>query len=157
MSLLQFRILNGWPLFFLIAALTFVGMMAGLALIGVSTPEAVVKLIIPSVHFASPWIFVAFATSPLLQPSPGSVSQWLSRNRSYTGLSFAAGFGWQAVFIAVLMAMYPFYYWEELQVASDLLGRVASYILLIALTVTSFFPVRRKRRLRPSNSGLRLV
>ena len=54
MSLLQFRILNGWPLFFLIAALTFVGMMAGLALIGVSTPEAVVKLIILSVQFAFP-------------------------------------------------------------------------------------------------------
>ena len=106
MSLLQFRILNGWPLFFLIAALTF----------------------------------VAFATSPLLQLSPGSVSQWLSRNRRYTCLTFAAGFGWQAVFIAVLMAMYPSYYWEELHVASDLLGRVASYILLIALTVTSFFP-----------------
>ena len=48
------------------------------------------------------------------------------------------GFGWQAVFIAALVAMYPSYYWEELQVASDLLGRVASYILLIALTVTSF-------------------
>jgi hypothetical protein len=43
------------------------------------------------------------------------------------------------VFIAALVAMYPSYYWEELQVASDLLGRVARYILLIALTVTSFF------------------
>jgi sulfoxide reductase heme-binding subunit YedZ len=146
MSLLQYRILNGWPLFFLIAVLTFAGMMAGLTLIGVSTPEAVVKLIILSVQFASPWIFVAFVTSPLVQLFPGSVPKWLARNRRYTGLSFAAGFGWQAVFIAVLLTMYPSYYWEELHNASDLLGRVASYILLVALTVTSFFPVRRKMR-----------
>jgi sulfoxide reductase heme-binding subunit YedZ len=146
MSLLQHRMLNGWPLFFLIAALTFAGMMAGLTLIGVSTPEAVVKLIILSVQFASPWIFVAFVTSPLVQLFPGSVPKWLARNRRYAGLSFAAGFGWQAVFIAVLLTMYPSYYWEELHNASDLLGRVASYILLVALTVTSFFPVRRKMR-----------
>ena len=146
MSLLQFRILNGWPLFFLIAALTFVGMMAGLALIGVSTPEAVVKLIIPSVHFASPWIFVAFVTSPLVQLFPGSMSKWLARNRRYVGLSFAAGFGWQAVFIAILLVLHAPYYWEELHNSIDLLLRMASYIFLLAMTITSFFAVRRTMR-----------
>jgi sulfoxide reductase heme-binding subunit YedZ len=146
MSLLQYRILNGWPLFFLIAALTFAGMMAGLILIGVQTPEATVNLIRLSVQIASPWIYVAFVTSPLLQLFPGSVSKWLSRNRRYFGLSFAAGFGWQAVFIAVLLALYPAYYWEELHNATDLFLRMVSYVFLLALTVTSFFPVRRKMR-----------
>jgi sulfoxide reductase heme-binding subunit YedZ len=146
MSLLQYRILNGWPLFFLIAALTFAGMMAGLILIGVQTPEAMVNLIRLSVQIASPWIFVAFVTSPLAQLFPGSASKWLSRNRRYFGLSFAAGFGWQAVFIAVLLALHPAYYWEELHNATDLFLRMVSYVFLLALTVTSFFPVRRKMR-----------
>jgi sulfoxide reductase heme-binding subunit YedZ len=144
MTWLQHRALNGWPLFLLIGALTFIAMMIGLALIGVSTPEAVVKLIILSVQLASPWIFVAFATSALVQLFPGSVSHWLAKNRRYTGLSFAAGFGWQAVFIAVLLTMYPSYYWEVLHTPDDLTIRIASYVLLITITITSFFPVRRR-------------
>ena len=36
MSLLQYRVLNGWPLFFLIAALNFACIIAGLVLIRVS-------------------------------------------------------------------------------------------------------------------------
>ena len=146
MSALQHKALNGWPFFFLIAAMTFVGMMAGLALIGISSPEATVKLIRLSVQFASPWIYIAFVTSALTQLFPGSVSDWLARNRRYTGLSFAAGFGWQAVFIAVLFAFHASYYWEVLHTPDGLFLRIVSYIVLIAMTVTSFFPVRRKIR-----------
>ena len=146
MSALEYRILNGWPLFFLIAVLTFAGMVAGILLIGTATPEATVELIRLSVQFASPWVFIAFVTSPLKQFFPGSISNWLFRNRRYTGLSFAAGFAWQAVFIAVLFALHPPYYGEELHNTFDLTGRIASYILLIAMTVTSFYSVRRKMR-----------
>ncbi len=146
MSPLQHRILNGWSLFYLIAALTFACMMAGLMVIGTSSPEAVVSLIRLSVQFATPWIFVAFATSALAQLFPGGLSDWLARNRRYTGLSFAAGFGWQAVFIGVLFALHASYYWEELHNTADLALRIASYVFLAALTVTSFFPVRQKMR-----------
>ena len=146
MSMLQHRLLNGWPFFSLIAAVTFAGMMIGLIRFGVATPEATVKLIRLSVQFASPWIFIAFATSALVQLFPGSASKWLARNRRYTGLSFAAGFGWQAVFIAVLFALHADYYWQELHEASDLILRVLSYFVLFALTITSFFPVRRRMR-----------
>ncbi|XXK44471.1 hypothetical protein ACMAY4_09350 [Porticoccaceae bacterium nBUS_17] len=136
--------LNGWPLFILIALLTLGGMLAGMLIIGISSPEATVKLIRLSVQFASPWIFIAFVTSALVTLFPGAISQWLLRNRRYTGLSFAAGFAWQAVFIAVLLDLYPAYYWDELHKTSDLVGRSLSYVLLLALTVTSFYPVRRK-------------
>ncbi len=146
MSLLQHRVLNGWPLFFLIAALTLVGMIAGLISFGTSTPEDTVSLIRLSVQFASPWVFIAFATSALVQLFPGRMSKWLARNRRYTGLSFAAGFGWQAVFIAMLFALHADYYWQELHVASDLILRVLSYVALFALTITSFFPIRRRMR-----------
>jgi len=142
--LLQHRVLNGWPLFYLIALLTLGGMIAGMLIIGISSPEATVKLIRLSVQFASPWIFIAFVTSALVTLFPGAISQWLLRNRRYTGLSFAAGFAWQAVFIAVLLHLYPAYYWDELHKTSDLVGRSLSYVLLLALAVTSFYPVRRK-------------
>jgi hypothetical protein len=136
--------LNGWPLFYLIALLTLGGMVAGMLIIGISSPEATVKLIRLSVQFASPWILIAFVTSALVTLFPGAISQWLLRNRRYTGLSFAAGFAWQAVFIAVLLYLYPAYYWDELHKTSDLVGRSLSYVFLLALTVTSFYPVRRK-------------
>ena len=119
-------------------------MVAGMLIIGISSPEATVKLIRLSVQFASPWIFIAFVTSALVTLFPGAISQWLLRNRRYTGLSFAAGFAWQAVFIAVLLHLYPAYYWDELHKTSDLVGRSLSYVLLLALAVTSFYPVRRK-------------
>jgi hypothetical protein len=136
--------LNGWPLFYLIALLTLGGMVAGMLTIDISSPEATVKLIRLSVQFASPWILIAFVTSALVTLFPGAISQWLLRNRRYTGLSFAAGFAWQAVFIAVLLDLYPAYYWDELHKTSDLVGRSLSYVFLLALTVTSFYPVRRK-------------
>lgn len=128
----------------MIAALTFGGMVVGMILIGFSSPEATVSLIRLSVQFASPWIFIAFVTSALATLFPNALSKWLLRNRRYTGLSFAAGFAWQAVFIAVLLTLYPAHYWDDLHNASDLLGRSLSYVFLLALTVTSFLPVRRK-------------
>lgn len=119
-------------------------MVAGMLIIGISSPEATVKLIRLSVQFASPWIYIAFVTTALTTFFPNAFSKWLLRNRRYTGLSFAAGFAWQAVFIAVLLDLYPAYYWDELHKTSDLVGRSLSYVLLLALTITSFYPVRRK-------------
>jgi len=145
-SLLRHSSLNSWPLFYLVAGLTFAVICVGLVVIGVSTPEAAVSMIRLSVQLASPWIFLAFVARPLVQLYPGSFSKWLLRNRRYLGLSFAAGFGWQAVFIAVLFALHSDYYWQELHNTADLILRMLSYLLLLALTVTSFFPVRRAMR-----------
>jgi sulfoxide reductase heme-binding subunit YedZ len=125
-NLLQYRLLNGWPLFFLIAAVTFAAMVTAYLLIGVDTPEPVAR--------------------PMTQLFPGNLSKWLLRNRRYFGLSFAAGFGWQAVFIGVLLALHNAYYWKEMHNDIDLLLRMASYVFLVALTITSFYPVRRKMR-----------
>jgi methionine sulfoxide reductase heme-binding subunit len=145
-SLLQHRSLNGWPLFILIASLTVVVICAGLLVTGVSSPEATVTMIRLSVQLASPWVYLAFVASALVQLFPGSFSRWLLRNRRYIGLSFAAGFAWQAVFIAVLLALHADYYWQVLHDSTDLILRLLSYMLLLALTVTSFFPVRRAMR-----------
>ena len=146
MNLLRHSSLNGWPLFYLVAALTFAAIALGLVITGVSSPEATVSLIRLSVQLASPWIFLAFVARPLVQLYPGSFSKWLLRNRRYLGLSFAAGFAWQAVFIAVLLALHPDYYWQVLHNTADFVLRMLSYLLLLALTITSFYPVRRAMR-----------
>jgi hypothetical protein len=141
---IQNRLLHGWPFFFLIAALTAVVIGIGFSRIGVATPEATIDMIRLSVQAAAPWIFITFAASSLLRLLPGDITRWLLRNRRYLGLSFAAGMGWQLIFIAVLFAQHAAYYWEVLHNPIDLFLRIASYGVLIALTVTSFYPVRRK-------------
>ena len=93
-SLLLHPSLNGWPLFYVIAGLSFSIILAGLASIGTSTPEATVSMIRLSVQLASPWVYFAFVATALGQLFPSSFSSWLLRNRRYIGLSFAAGFGW---------------------------------------------------------------
>jgi methionine sulfoxide reductase heme-binding subunit len=145
-KLLHHRLLNGWPLFWLIAGLTVAVVVTAYLQKGVATPEAAVNMIRLSVQLASPWVFLAFVATPMKQLLPGNLSKWLLRNRRYLGLSFAVGFGWQAVFIGVLLAQHNAYYWETLHNDLDLLLRMASYVFLFALTVTSFFPVRRKMR-----------
>ena len=142
-SLIRHPLLNGWPLFYVIAGLSFAIILAGLATIGTSTPEATVAMIRLSVQLASPWIYLAFVATALVQLFPSSFSAWLLRNRRYVGLSFAAGFGWQAVFILVLLVLHGDYYATVLHDTAEFISRMLSYLLLLALTVTSFFPVRR--------------
>ena len=139
-SLLRHPLLNGWPLFGGIAGLSFAIILAGLATIGTSTPEATVAMIRLSVQLASPWVYLAFVATALVQLFPSSFSTWLLRNRRYVGLSFAAGFGWQAVFIAVLLGLHGDYYATALHDTGEFVTRMLSYALLLALTVTSFFP-----------------
>lgn len=146
MSRLRGRALNGWSFFFLVAALTLAAILIGLTTIGFATPEAAVEMIRLSVQLASPWVFLAFIASPLNQLAPSEFANWLLRNRRYLGLSFAAGFGWQAAFIGVMLARHNTYYWEELHNDHDLFLRMISYVFLTAMTVTSFFPVRRRMR-----------
>ena len=142
-SLLRHPSLNSWPLFYGIAGLSFAIILVGLATIGISTPEATVAMIRLSVQLASPFIYLAFVATALGQLFPSGFSSWLLRNRRYVGLSFAAGFGWQAVFIVVLLGLHGDYYATVLHEPAEFISRMLSYVLLLALTVTSFFPVRR--------------
>jgi len=142
-SLLRHPLLNGWPLFGVIAGLSFAIILTGLAITGTSTPEATVAMIRLSVQLASPWIYLAFVATALGQLFPSNFASWLLRNRRYVGLAFAAGFVWQAVFIVVLLALHGDYYATVLHDTAEFITRMLSYALLLALTVTSFFPVRR--------------
>ena len=146
MSVLQQRLLNGWPLFFIIAVFSALIMTVGIWSIGVTTAEETVALLRLSVQISAPWIYITFIASALVKLFPSKTSRWVLRNRRYFGLSFAAAMGWQMLFIIVLFSAYMPYYMEELHKTSDLILRTAAYIVLFALTITSFYPVRRRMR-----------
>lgn len=74
---------------------------------------------------------------------PGNLSRWLMRNRRMIGLCFSAGMAWQLLFIVWLVFGHWDYYLAEAYSVYDLAEQVPGYILLIAMTVTSFGPGRR--------------
>ena len=146
MSVLQHRLLNGWPLFFMIALFSALIMTIGIWLIGVATVEEILALLRLSVQISAPWIYITFIASSLVRLYPNKTSRWVLRNRRYFGLSFAAAMGWQMLFIIVLFSAYMPYYMEVLHKTSDLILRTAAYIVLFAMTITSFYPVRQRMR-----------
>lgn len=139
-------VLNGWPLFFLIAALNALIMVTGFSIIGMDTSRAVVDLIRLSVQISAPWIYITFIASALVKLYPSHASRWVLRNRRYLGLSFAAAMGWQLIFIIVLFVLYMPFYLQEIHKTFDLIGRTFAYLLLFAMTISSFYPVRRRMR-----------
>jgi sulfoxide reductase heme-binding subunit YedZ len=146
MNLGQYTALNGWPLFYLITALSLVVMVTGVALHGVSTPAGMEHLVRLAGQVTAPSIFLVFAASPVAKLFPGSASQWLLRNRRYIGLSFAAAFAWHLLILVIFFASQQDYYLREVHTASDLWLGAGSYIVLVAMATTSFFAVRRRMR-----------
>jgi len=85
-----------------------------------------------------PWLFIAFAASSLVVVFPGSFSRWLLRNRRIIGLCFAAGMAWQLFFIVWMVTGFWGYYVEEAYSYFDLSEQLPGYLIIIAMTLTSF-------------------
>lgn len=146
MSLLQSKRLNDWPLFFLFFGFISLAMFGYMLKQDMSTPLGISKLIQASVRFSVPFLFLAFASSSIAAHVPKPLKRWLTRNRRYFGLGFAAGFGWQLFFILWLYFGHHGYFMEEVFTSrkSLVIYRLGPYTFLVAMTITSFFPVRRK-------------
>lgn len=141
--------LNGWSLFWLVVlplsavvALEMVRLGAGL-----NSGPGVSAMISLSVRCAVPCLLLAFAASSIQVLRPGAVGLWLLRNRKYFGLAFAAMMAWQALFIIMLVTKYRDYYISEVYLLRDVIEGLIGYGFLIAMTLTSFMPLRK--RLRP--------
>ena len=91
-----------------------------------------------SVRLGVPWLYIAFAASSFAIVFPGSFSRWLARNRRIIGLCFAAGMAWQLLFICWLVFGHWDYYLEEAYSIYDLAEQLPGYVVLIAMTLTSF-------------------
>ncbi|MEO1245331.1 MAG: hypothetical protein AAFX56_06550 [Pseudomonadota bacterium] len=142
-TLSKHKSVNGWPLFRLIVVPTSLVMLAGMLLVDTWSGSEVSALIQLSVRFAVPWLFLAFAASSIQILFPGPLSLWLARNRKYLGLAFAAAMAWQALFILWMVIGYTDYYVDEVYVLRDAIEGVIGYAFLLAMTVTSFMPVRK--------------
>jgi DMSO/TMAO reductase YedYZ heme-binding membrane subunit len=111
-----------------------------------TVPRGISEMIQCTVRVCVPLLFVAFAASSMPQFIPSPFRKWLMRNRRSFGLGFAAGMAWQMVFILWLANVHPEFYAEEVfsTVSDFVIYRLGPYLFLVAMTITSFFPVRRK-------------
>lgn len=137
-SLLSHRHLNGWRLFGLITLFISLSVTIQLIRIDTGNPIHISGMIAHSVRLAVPWLFAAFAASSLVTLFPGSLSKWLLRNRRMIGLCFAAGMAWQLLFILWLVFGFFDYYMAEAYSYYDLSEQIPGYLILFAMTFTSF-------------------
>jgi len=147
--LLKNKAINGWGLFWLITGPISITMIIAVMGSELSSGPAVSSMIQLSVRCAVPLLYVVFAASSVQVLFPGTLGLWLSRNRKYAGLCFAAAMAWQGFFILWMVIVYSDYYIKEVYVLRDAIEGVVGYLFLAAMTVTSFMPVRK--RMKPAN------
>ena len=135
---------NAWKLFSVIVALMSLAVFWAMTQVDLSSSAHVSSLITFSVRLAVPWLYVAFAASSIMILFPGNFSRWLLRNRRMFGLCFAAGMGWQLLFIVWLVGWHTEYYMETAYYITSLAEQVPGYLVLIAMTITSFKPGRQR-------------
>ena len=143
-TILQGKVVNGWRLYSLITVPICLVVVIAMTRVDLSNAEGISSLIRLSVRCSVPWLYLAFAASSLRVLFPGAFSRWLMRNRRILGLCFAAGMAWQLVFILWMVTRFWGYYVDEVYVFSDIAVQIPGYLFLIAMTTTSFMPVRRK-------------
>ncbi len=137
-SLLSHGYLNGWSLYGLIVLSISVSVAIPHAQIDTTNPAHISGMIALSVRLAVPWLFVAFAASSLVILFPNKLSKWILRNRRMFGLCFAAGMAWQLLFILWFVIGFFGYYMEEAYNYYDLSEQIPGYLILFAMTFTSF-------------------
>ena len=139
---------NGRRLFFGVTLATCGVVLLEMTRTDLSDPEGISSLIQLSVRLSVPWLYLAFAASSVRKLSSHELGRWWLRNRRIFGLCFAMGMGWQAFFILWMVIGHSGYYAEEVYSLADISVQIPGYLFLIAMTVTSFKPTRRKLSLK---------
>lgn len=135
---MRHKAVNGWALFSIVVVPMCLAALLAMTAVDLSSSLGVSSMIQFSVRLAVPWLFIAFCASSLVAVFPGEFSRWVLRNRRMFGLCFATGMAWQLFFIVWLVVGHFDYYVEEAYDYLSLLEQVPGYVLLIAMTVTSF-------------------
>ena len=136
--MMRHKAVNGWALFSIVVVPMCLAALLAMTAVDLSSSLGVSSMIQFSVRLAVPWLFIAFCASSLVAVFPGEFSRWVLRNRRMFGLCFATGMAWQLFFIVWLVVGHFDYYVEEAYDYLSLLEQVPGYVLLIAMTVTSF-------------------
>ena len=135
---MRHKAVNGWTLFSIVVVPMCLAALLAMTAVDLSSSLGVSSMIQFSVRLAVPWLFIAFCASSLVAIFPGEFSRWVLRNRRMFGLCFASGMAWQLFFIVWLVVGHFDYYMEEAYDYLSLLEQVPGYVLLIAMTITSF-------------------
>ncbi|MBT4146946.1 MAG: hypothetical protein HOJ34_01285 [Kordiimonadaceae bacterium] len=143
-SLLNHKYLNGWKLLGLVSLVISLIVIIPFMEIDASNPAHISVMIATSVRTAVPWLFLAFAASSLVHLFPNSLTKWIMRNRKIFGLCFATGMAWQLFFIVWFVIGSFDYYMEEAYAFHSLVEQLPGYLILIAMTITSFRLARKK-------------
>ncbi len=136
--MMRHKAVNGWTLFSIVVVPMCLAALLAMTAVDLSSSLGVSSMIQFSVRLAVPWLFIAFCASSLVAIFPGEFSRWVLRNRRMFGLCFATGMAWQLFFIVWLVVGHFDYYVEEAYDYLSLLEQVPGYVLLIAMTITSF-------------------
>lgn len=142
-SLLNSRYLNDNRLYALIVIPMCLAVFAAMARLDLTSSPDVSSLVTFSVRLAVPWLFIAFAASALATLIRSPFTRWVIRNRRIFGLCYATGMGWQLFFIIWLLTGHFDYYLAKSYSATALAEQVPGYLLLMAMTLTSFKPGRK--------------
>ena len=134
---------SGWRLFTVLSTVITTFMLLRLGSTDFSSPEDLSAMIQYSVRWAVPFIFLIIAISALYRLLPGRLTRWLLRNRRYLGLCFAVAMAWQGAFIFIVSCSHPAHYYGEIYLLRDELEGSSGYLLLAAMTATSFGIFRR--------------
>jgi len=137
-TMLKSKALNNWGLFAVVVIPMSIAVLLAMTTVDITSPSGISAMIQFSVRLAVPWLFVAFAASSLVVVFPGSFSRWLLRNRRIIGLCFAAGMAWQLFFIVWMVTGFWGYYVAEAYSYFDLSEQLPGYLIIIAMTLTSF-------------------
>ncbi len=144
MDILKSKYLNGWPLLYWIVSINSVAVLTYMLTQDMSQPVGVSEMIQMTVRFSVPLLYLAFATAAMNVLFPGEFTQWLLRNRRSIGLSYAAAMGWQLFFILWMWTGHWEYYTGEVYLLGDIIFQVPGYLVIFAMTITSFLPVRQR-------------
>ena len=136
--MMRHKAVNSWALFSIVVVPMCSAALLAMTTVDLSSALGVSSMIQFSVRLAVPWLFIAFCASSLVAIFPGEFSRWVLRNRRMFGLCFATGMAWQLFFIVWLVVGHFDYYMEEAYDYLSLLEQVPGYVLLIAMTITSF-------------------
>jgi len=126
--------LEGWAVLLWVAA-ALAAISAG-ALLLAGPPELDYRRLIRATARLSITLFlVIFTASPLMRLAPSAYSRWALRNRRYLGVSLALSQAVHAVAIALLMVTLGGFRSDSWLATG---GGMVGYLLLIAMTITSF-------------------
>jgi len=144
MSILNTRHLNGWPFLYWTIGINAIAVLAYIPTQDLSKPTGILEMIQMTVRITVPFLYMAFVASALYQLWPNFFSRWLLKNRRYVGLGFAASMAWQLLFILMLWVGYWDYYMQEVYNFSSIAFEAPGYLLIFAMSITSFIQVRKK-------------